>query len=134
MPVTLFPETEIIAPVVPTQLIEFATSAVLTPSSSEDLDSTTNIADTVTAELRGVWVASEQPFFFTISTVENGVATVRTGFFHGLPSSTVILEFPAGLFPITGTAGVDNYRVSVTNNDNNKDALISATFYYRTVP
>jgi len=110
--------------------VEFGATASLAAGASADVD-TADIAAT-TSTLRQVSVASEQPFFFTVSRVENAVVTQVSGEMHGQGGETVFWRTAVDAQLTGGAAGLDAWRVSVTNNDNNKVSVSNVTFEHTT--
>lgn len=113
-----------------TSNVEFGTTASLAAAASADIDTADIAASTTT--LKQITVAGEQPFFFTVSKVENAVATIVTGEMHGDAGSSIHYIPQVDLASTGGAAGLDAWRVSITNNDNNKASTFSATIEHVT--
>lgn len=113
-----------------TPTIEGAASVLLAAAASSTI-SGSEVPATGTTTLHQVAVASEQPFFFTVASEEDSAQTIHTGEMHGAAGHTVIWDVPiAGIQVTGGNPGLDRFQVIVTNNDNNKSAVINATFVY----
>lgn len=104
---------------------EFGDTGALAAAASANVD-TADIAASLTT-LKQVSVAGEQPFFFVVSKVENAVATAVSGEMHGAAGATVHWEPQVTLTSTGGAAGLDAWRVAITNNDNSKTATFHAT-------
>ena len=111
--------------------LDKGTTASLVVGASADID-TSDITDTAQATLTQVTVAGSQPFSFTVSTLVNGVAVTVSDPQHGQAGETVEWAVPVDAIVLTGTVGVDGFRITVTNTDNNKAAAYSANISYRT--
>lgn len=114
-----------------TKVFTNGTTASLAAGASADID-TADIASATGSDLLQVCVGSEQPIFFTISTVEDGTATVVAGPIYVNDGTTYCWDVPADAVSLTGgNAGLDAFRISITNNDNNKAATSTALICHR---
>ena len=115
-----------------TKTIESDTTAALAAAASADLE-TADIASANLSHLTKVWVGGEQPGSYTISTVQDGTATVVAGPFYFQAGETHVTEIDRDTITLNGgNAGTDAFRVSVTNEDNNKAGDYAATFCFLT--
>ena len=110
--------------------VEFGTTASLAAGASADVDTADIAASTST--LKQISVGGEQPFFFTVSRVENAVVTQISAEMHGQGGETVHWAPQVEPQLTGGAAGLDAWRVSVTNNDNNKAATYGVTIEHLT--
>lgn len=95
---------------------------------------TADIASTNSSELVQVTIAGEQTWTAFISTVVNGVATQVTAPVTGAAGVTFEWNVLAGAVALNGgTAGLDAFRVNVTNTDNNKTGDFYVNVSYRTL-
>lgn len=116
-----------------TPSLETDSSAALAAGASDDLD-TADITSANLSSLTDVWVGGEQPGSYTISTVEDATATVVAGPFYFAAGETHHwhVDRQDVVTLNGGNAGLDAFRVTVTNEDNNRASDYTATFLFAT--
>lgn len=101
---------------------------------SGDFD-TADIASANESDLRQLVVSGTQPWTATVSTVEDGTATVVARGLSGQAGESVIWDIPQDAISLNGgNAGLDAFRVTVTNEDNNKTGDFDVIAVYFTAP
>jgi hypothetical protein len=114
------------APTSPT--IDTASSSALAAGASADLDSA---EITTTSYLGQVVVASSVPFKAVVKKVLNGSATTVATIFGGPNVPAVYRPAHRQYVAVTASAGVDVFRVSVTNEDASEAADVYSSFEYQ---
>ena len=101
-------------------------------NANADFD-TADIASANESGLIQVTISGTQPWSADIFTVEDGTATQVTAPITGEAGKTVIWDIdPAAITLNGGNAGLDAFRVNITNEDNNKDGDYFVNICYRT--
>jgi hypothetical protein len=109
-----------------TPLQSSVTSSALAAGSSVNVDS----ADLVSKYLWQADLTSSVAFKVVLSTLANGVATVRSTMF-GRGGETIQWRPPHRAFSQSGSgAGADGFRAAFTNLDTSEAADVYATFHY----
>ena len=114
-----------------TPLITYVTSATLAAGASATLDST-QLASAMTGRLWGALVATAVSFRAEVYTVANGTPSTIKGIgISHIGHWTFIPPHPSFLtVAYSVTAGLDGFRVIVTNLDLSESSDVYCTFFY----
>lgn len=112
--------------------IAFATSSNLADGGMTDLDSS-QIGSGLTGKLVAILLTASVPVKGELKTVLNGIESSIILVMFAKAGESVLLYLPNKDFVTQAedaTAGLDGFRVSVTNLDNENAADVYATFFY----
>jgi hypothetical protein len=114
---------------------ETPTNPVLSTQTSASLAAGSSVAlttaEATSKKLRKVVVWASVPFKATLTTVDNASESAVKAYGGGAAFSPWTFDTPHRNYITLGaTAGLDAFRVNVTNLDNNSAADVYASFYY----
>lgn len=107
-------------------------STDLAAAASTDLDSA-QISVGTTGQLIALVITSSVPLKAILKTVLNNAESSDLGVFFTQPANNEIIEMPSKLFYTQahdGGAGLDGFRVTVTNLDGSQASDVYCTFFY----
>lgn len=113
-------------------ITSLATTASLAASSSTDLDSA-QITVGTTGELVALIMTASVPFKAVLKTLLNGAESSDLAVFFALPGNMVPIILPSKKFftqAHDGGAGLDGFRVTITNLDGTEASDVYCTFLY----